>query len=271
MLKVPELQAKKAKNEPITMLTAYDYYTAKLIQDCLIDTILVGDSLGMVFKGEDNTLNVTVDEVVYHTKAVRKGADDTFIIADLPYMSYHISLEQAKENSARFVIEAGANAVKLEGGSDSRIKAIEAIVDCEIPVVAHLGLTPQSINKFGGYRVQGKHQEQAELLTEQSKAAEAAGAFMLILEAIPEGLGKQIANLLKIPVIGIGAGRYTDGQVLVINDILALSDYKAKFSKVFEDVSKSTRTAVNSYREQVTSGVFPQKKNVYYPVDDTEK
>ncbi len=271
MLKVPELKAKKVKKEPITMLTAYDYFTAKLVQQCRIDTILIGDSLGNVFKGELNTLNVSVDEVIYHTKAVKKGADDTFLIADLPYMSYHLSKEQAKYNSSRFVIEAGAHAVKLEGGSDSRVKAIEAIVDCEIPVVAHLGLTPQSINRLGGFRVQGKHQEQAELLLEQAKSIESAGAFMLILEAVPEKLGQKITSMLDIPVVGIGAGRYTDGQVLVINDILGLSESKAKFSKVFEDVSIPTLKAITDYRDQVSNGNFPQSKNVYYPVDDTEK
>lgn len=271
MLSVPDIIAKKLKDERISMITAYDYYSAKLVQSAGIDIILVGDSLGMVFKGEGTTLNVTVEEVIYHTKAVRKGADNTFIIADLPYMSYHLSTEQAKINSARFVREAGANAVKLEGGSDSRIKAVEAIVDCEIPVVAHLGLTPQSINKIGGYKVQGKDSEAAEMMIEQAKMLEQAGAFMLILEAVPEKLAKNITGLLDIPVIGIGAGRYTDGQVLVINDIFGLTDTKAKFSKVYKDLSAEMLKALSAYRDDVAGGDFPKKGNVYFPLDDAEQ
>jgi len=267
MLGILEIKEKKAKKERLTMVTAYDYYMAKLVQETGIDTILVGDSLGNVFQGEETTLKVTVEEIIYHTKAVRRGANNTFIIADMPYMSYHLNPEQAKSNAARLIIEADAHAVKLEGGSDSRIKVIEAIVDCEIPVVGHLGLTPQSINKIGGYKVQGKDEADAEIIIEQAQSIQQAGAFMLVLEAVPEQLAKTITEMLNIPVIGIGAGRYTDGQVLVINDILGLTDIRAKFAHVYQDIGEIAKTALTNYNDDVKSGLFPKKKNIYYPVD----
>lgn len=268
MISISEIISKKKNNERLTMITAYDYFTAKLVQRSMIDTILVGDSLGMVFKGEDNTLNVTVDEIVYHTKSVRKGADKTFIIADMPYMSFHLSFEQTKINASRFIIEGGANAVKLEGGNESRLNAIQAITDCEIPVVGHLGLTPQSIKRLGGYKVQGKENAAAEIILEQAKSIQDAGAFMLILEAVPELLAKKITEILSIPVIGIGAGRYTDGQVLVINDILALSEQQTRFSKIYTDVASLISDALSEYHNDVIEGKFPEKRNAYYPVDD---
>ena len=270
MVDLFQFAEKKIKKEKITMLTAYDYYTAKLINKAGIDIILVGDSLGMVFKGDQDTLAVTIDEVVYHSQAVRKGAQDTFIIADLPYMSYHLNPEQAKANAARLIVEGRANAVKLEGGSESRLRAIEAIADCEIPIVGHLGLTPQSINKFGGFKVQGRDKTSAEIIKQHALDLQQAGIFMLVLEAVPENLAKQITEQLKIPVIGIGAGRFTDGQVLVVNDLLGLSDQKPKFSIVIQDVASSITSAVKGYIDQVKQGEFPRKENIYQPYNDTE-
>jgi len=270
MISINEILKRKKSKEKITMLTAYDYYTAKLLQQAGIDIILVGDSLGMVFQGEKDTLGVTVDDIIYHCRAVRKGADNTFIIADLPFMSYHIGTEQAKLNSSRLIIEGRANAVKLEGGSDSRLDAIKAITDCEIPVVGHLGLTPQSINKLGGYRIQGRSKDSAKQIKEQAKRIESAGAFMLVLEAVPELLAKEVSEELIIPVIGIGAGRNVDGQVLVINDVLGIADQRPKFSKVFHDTSAEISRAVSSYIEQVKKGNFPHRDNTYQPIDDTE-
>ncbi|MCB5231072.1 MAG: 3-methyl-2-oxobutanoate hydroxymethyltransferase [Candidatus Cloacimonas sp.] len=270
MIGIKQIKEKKAKQERITMLTAYDYFTAKLMEEAGIETLLVGDSLGNVFKGEGNTLSVTVDEIIYHTKAVRKGAPNTFIIADMPFMSYHLNTTDTKINAARLIIEGGANAVKLEGGSQSRIEMIKSILDCEIPVVAHLGLTPQSIAKIGDFKVQGRQEEEAVKLIEQAKSVEQAGAFMLVLEAVPEKLGKEISETLSIPIIGIGAGRYTDGQVLVINDLIGLSDYQAKFTKIFVDLKKGLLDGIKDYYNEVKQGEFPKKANTYYPIDDTK-
>lgn len=271
MIGLHELKKKKKRSERISMVTAYDYYTGKLVQEAGIDAILVGDSLGMVFKGEKNTLGVTVDDIVYHTKAVRKGAGDTFIIGDLPFMSFHLSVEQAKRNSARLIVEGGANAVKLEGGSPSRLDMIMGIVDCEIPVVGHLGLTPQSIYKLGGYKVQAKLQKEADILIDQAKKIEQAGAFMLVLEAVPESVAKQVTSELDIITIGIGAGSYTDGQVLVYHDIFHLSDYQPKFAKCYTNLSDIIREGLSRFSDEVRNNRFPEKEHIYYPLTDTEK
>ncbi len=271
MTGLQDFRSKKARKELISMITAYDYFTAKLVQQVGIDLILVGDSLGMVFKGEKHTLGVTLEEIIYHTKAVRRGADDTFIIADLPYMSFHLSVEQTKHNSARLIVEGGANAVKLEGGSPGRIEMIKGIVDCEIPVVGHLGLTPQSIYKLGGYKVQAKLQKEADLLIKQAKEIEKAGAFMIVLEAIPESVAKVVTSELKIITIGIGAGRYTDGQVLVFNDIFGLSDIQPKFAKQYENLADKIVSGLKRYNDDIKEQRFPRKEHIYYPLTDTEK
>ena len=271
MIGIKQLREKKLAQEKITMITAYDYFTAKLVEEAGIETILVGDSLGMVFKGEENTLNVTLEEIIYHTKTVRKGAQDTFIIADMPFMSYHLSPIESKKNAARLIVEGGANAVKLEGGSQSRLEMIRSILDCEIPVVGHLGLTPQSIHKIGNFKVQGKQEDDAVRLIEQAKEVEQAGAFLLVLEAVPEQLGKDISETLNIPVIGIGAGRYTDGQVLVINDLLGLSDYQAKFTKKYVDLKETLLSGLKEYHKEVKQQQFPGKENTYYPISDTKQ
>lgn len=258
----------KINSEKIVMITAYDYPSGRLVERSKADIILVGDSLGMVVLGYENTLQVTLDDIIHHTKAVRRGAGDTFIVADMPFMTYHLDLKDTKINASRLITEGMANAVKLEGGSDSRIAAIKAIVDCEIPVVAHLGLTPQSIHKFGGYKVQGKTQEKYhEILTEAIRVEE-AGAFMLVLEGIPEGLAKEISETLKIPTIGIGAGKYTDGQVLVYHDILGNSDYKAKFVKSYADLDSLIPQSLTQFTEEVKAGIFPKTEHTYFPIEE---
>ncbi len=266
-LTVHSFRAMKQKGRKIVMLTAYDFAMARAVSQADVDLILVGDSLGMVVLGYDSTLQVTLEDMIYHTQAVRRGAKDSFIIADMPYMSYHLSWEETKLNAARLITSGGANAVKLEGGSPARLDAITAILDCEIPVCAHLGLTPQSIYKFGGYKVQGKTAAAHDALYEQALKIEQAGAFLLVLEGIPEELGKAITEALKIPVIGIGAGRYCDGQVLVFHDLLGWSTSAAKFVKTYADTEKYMITALNAFAQDVRSGTFPARENVYYPID----
>lgn len=260
----------KASGEKISMITAYDYAMARCVAASPIDLILVGDSLGMVVLGYKNTLEVTVEDMIRHSAAVRRGAPDAFIIIDMPFMSYHLSSQETKRNASRLLVEGGANAVKLEGGSASRIETIKAIVDCEIPVCAHLGLTPQSVFKLGGYKVQGKSAHDYEIILAEAKAVEAAGAFMLVLEGIPELLGKQISEELKIPTIGIGAGRYTDGQVLVINDLLNYSDTQAKFVKTYAQLNPLITEALSAYHTEVREGTFPTPDHTYYPITSIE-
>jgi len=266
-LTVHSFRAMKQKGRKIVMMTAYDFAMARAVSQAEVDLILVGDSLGMVVLGYDSTLQVTLEDMIYHTQAVRRGAEDGFIIADMPYMSYHLSWEETKLNAARLITSGGANAVKLEGGSPARLDAIKAILDCEIPVCAHLGLTPQSVYKFGGYKVQGKTAVAHDALYEQALKIEQAGAFLLVLEGIPEELGKAITEALKIPVIGIGAGRYCDGQVLVFHDLLGWSTSAAKFVKTYADTEKYMITALNAFAQDVRSGTFPARENVYYPID----
>lgn len=271
MKTVKNFKKMKDHDEKIVMLTAYDYPSAKFTEAAGVDIILVGDSLGMVVLGYQDTLAVTMDEVIYHTKATRRGAPNTFIAADMPFMSYHLDLVETKKNAARFITEGGANAVKLEGGTHSRIEAIKAIRDCEIPVVAHLGLTPQSIHAIGGYAIQGKTKKDFDLLKEQSLAVQDAGAFMLVLEGIPEQLGKEITELLAIPTIGIGAGRYTDGQVLVYHDILGMSDIEPKFLKVYNRLSEKITGSIQEFYDDVKQGKFPAEEHIYNPIKIDEE
>ena len=259
---------KKMKNggRKIVMVTAYDYPSGKYVQEAEVDIILVGDSLGMVILGYENTLKVTLTDILHHAKAARRGADDTFIVAHMPFMTFNLSLEDTKKNAALLITDGGANAVKLEGGKPSRLDAIRAIVDCEIPVVAHLGLTPQSINTFGGYRVQGKKEVESTEILNQAKEIEKAGAFMLVLEGIPEELGKKISEELIIPTIGIGAGKYTDGQVLVYHDILGMADFKPKFVKDYAQLNKIIPNKIKEFASEVKEGKFPAKENIYNPI-----
>jgi 3-methyl-2-oxobutanoate hydroxymethyltransferase len=257
----------KEKGNKIVMATAYDYAMARCIRDSEVNIILVGDSLGMVVLGYENTLQVTMDDMIYHTQAVRRGALYNFIIADMPFMSFHISLEETKKNAARLITSGKANAVKLEGGSQARIDAIKAILDCEIPVCGHIGLTPQSINKLGGYKVQGRTQKEYDILLDEAKRIEDAGAFMLVLEGIPETLAKMITESISIPTVGIGAGRYCDGQVLVFHDMLGWSEFLPKFVKKYAELGKTITTSINSYAKEVKEGSFPTREQVYYPID----
>ncbi|MCB5247143.1 MAG: 3-methyl-2-oxobutanoate hydroxymethyltransferase [Candidatus Cloacimonetes bacterium] len=258
----------KEAGTKITMVTAYDYSMARCVAASQIDLILVGDSLGMVVLGYENTLKVSLDDMITHTAAVRRGAPQSFVVADLPYMSYHLSLDETKANAAALIIEGGADAVKLEGGSGVRLEAIMAILECEIPVCAHIGLTPQSVRRFGGFRVQGKSPEAHETLLRQALALEKAGVFMLVLEGIPESLGKEISQSLSIPTIGIGAGRYTDGQVLVYHDLLGHSDLQPKFVRSYASLDSDITQALNRYCAEVREGAFPGPENVYYPITE---
>ena len=266
MKNVRTFKKMKKDGQKIVMVTAYDYPSGKYVQESEVDLILVGDSLGMVILGYEDTLKVTLDDILHHTKAARRGADDTFIVADMPFMSYNLEIEQTKINAALLIIQGGANAVKLEGGKPSRLEAIKAIVDCEIPVVAHLGLTPQSINAFGGYRVQGKKEVEFTEILNQAKEIEKAGAFMLVLEGIPEELGKSISETLSIPTIGIGAGKFTDGQVLVYHDILGMADFKPKFVKNYAQLNKDIPNCINEFVKEVKNGIFPTEENIYNPI-----
>ncbi len=252
-----DLQRMKAESEKITVLTAYDYPFARLMDQAGIDVILVGDSVGCVVAGYDNTLPVTMEDMVYHTRAVVRGAQQAFIVADLPFLSYQIDLAGARRNAGRLMQEGGAHAVKLEGGRNVAA-TLEAIAAMDIPVLGHIGLTPQSIHRMGGYRVQGKRDAQARELLEDARAVETAGASALVLEAIPAPLAAEITAAVSIPTIGIGAGPHCDGQVLVIHDMLGLCDkFSPKFVKRYADLGKLVRDGVSDYIREVREGVFP--------------
>lgn len=253
----------KQKGQKVTMLTAYDYPFAQIVDEAGIDAILVGDSLAMVVQGLDNTLPVAMDEMIYHTKMVSRAAKRAMVIADMPYLSYQISVEDAVRNAGRFIKEAGAQAVKIEGGREVAEK-IEAMTKAEIPVMAHIGLTPQAIHRMGGYKVQGKTEEAAKRLMEDAKILQDAGAFSMILEAIPAGLAAQITKDLSIPTIGIGAGPYCDGQVLVIHDVLGLFErFVPKFVKMYANLKEEALKAVKQYKEEVEKGIFPGKEHSF--------
>lgn len=265
---VVTLQKQKEEGNKITMLTAYDYSMAKLIDQAGIEMILVGDSLGMVMLGYDDTLPVTMEDMIHHTKAVTRGTTDTFVVADMPFMSYQVNVEEAVRNAGRLIKEGHAQAVKLEGGA-TVCEQIKVIVQASIPVVAHIGLTPQSVNAFGGFKVQGKSEEAARQLIEDAKAVEAAGAFMVVLEGIPAKLAAIITKELHIPTIGIGAGAECDGQVLVYQDMLAMfSDFKPKFVKHFANVGGVMKGAFQDYSKEVKAGTFPAEEHTYKIADD---
>lgn len=265
---VTTLQKQKEEGNKITMLTAYDYSMAKLINDAGIEMILVGDSLGMVMLGYEDTLAVTMEDMLHHTRAVARGASDAFVVADMPFMSYQVSVSQAVENAGRLIKEGHAKAVKLEGGA-AVCEQISAIVKASIPVVAHIGLTPQSIHALGGYKVQGKSEEAARQLLEDAKAVEAAGAFLVVLECVPAKLAKMISETLHIPTIGIGAGNGCDGQVLVYQDMLHMfSDFKPKFVKHFADIGAQMKQAFADYAAEVKTGTFPAAEHTYQISDE---
>jgi len=258
-----DIQKMKQEGEKITVLTAYDYPFARLLDTAGIDMLLVGDSLGVAVNGHDTTLPVTVEEMIYHTRAVVRGTAAALVVADLPFLSYQVDLRDARLNAGRLVKEGGAQAVKLEGGLHVA-GTIQAIVDMDIPVVGHIGLTPQSIHRMGGYKVQGRREEQAQQLLADARAVEDAGAFAVVLEGIPASLATEITASLSIPTIGIGAGPGCDGQVLVIHDILGLCEkYSPKFVKRYADVSATISEAAAAYIEDVKSGRFPGPENSF--------
>ncbi|MDQ0257445.1 3-methyl-2-oxobutanoate hydroxymethyltransferase [Evansella vedderi] len=253
----------KQNGERISMLTAYDAPSAKLAEDAGIDTILVGDSLGMVVLGYDSTVPVTLEDMIHHTKAVRRGAKDTFVIADMPFLTYHSSLTETFHHAKRLIQEGGAHAVKMEGGGEV-LESAKKLIDAGVPVVAHLGLTPQSVGVLGGYGVQGKDEQSASLLIAEAKKAEEIGVSMLVIECVPEILGEEISNTISTPVIGIGAGRYTDGQVLVFHDLIGFTQgHVPKFVKRYSDVSTTIKEAIQSFQIEVKENRFPEEKHVF--------
>ena len=253
----------KKKGIKISSLTAYDFITAKIFDEAGIDVILVGDSLSNVFQGNDTTLPVTMDEMIYHTKAVAKGIVRAMLVVDMPFMSYQLSIDEGFRNAGRIMKETSAGAVKLEGGV--RVAdTIKKITDAGIPVMGHIGLTPQSIYQFGSYRERGKTEEEAEEIIRDAKAVEEAGAFSIVIEKIPAGLAKKITNKLKIPTIGIGAGAYCDGQILVSPDMLGLNtDFHPRFVRYYAELQKIISEAVKKYIEDVKETKFPSEEESY--------
>ena len=265
---VATLQQQKLDGDKITMLTAYDYSTAKLVDECGVNTILVGDSLGMVMLGYEDTISVTMEDMIHHTAAVTRGAKNALVVGDMPFMSYQTSVYDAVVNAGRLMKEGRCQAVKLEGGA-SVCPQIKAITEASIPVVAHIGLTPQSVNAFGGFKVQGKSEADARRLIEEAKAVEAAGAFAIVLECIPAKLAKLITESVSIPTIGIGAGADCDGQVLVYQDMLALfSDFKPKFVKHFANAGEVMKQGFTDYIKEVKEGTFPAAEHTFKIADD---
>jgi 3-methyl-2-oxobutanoate hydroxymethyltransferase len=258
-----DMRLMKQQQNKISVLTAYDYPFAQLMDRVGIDMILVGDSVGTVFSGYDNTLPVTLEEMIYHTKAVVRGSQQALIVTDMPFMSYQIDERDARLNAGRLIKEGGAQAVKLEGGVHMAA-TIRAIVDIDIPVVGHIGLTPQSIHRMGGFKVQGREEEQARQIFADAKAVEEAGAFAMVLEGVPRDLAKTITESVGIPTIGIGAGPDCDGQVLVIHDILGLCDkYSPKFVKRYADISATISAGIENYIKDVKSGDFPTSEHSF--------
>lgn len=264
------IREKKLHREPITCLTAYDYASARLVDEAGIDIVLVGDSLAMTMLGYENTLSVTVDEMLHHVRAVRRGVKDALLIADMPYGSYHTSPEQAIHNAARFVKEGGAEAVKIEGG-EKRTDMIRRVIDAEIPVAGHIGLTPQSVNVMGGYKVQGKNLTAVEQLMRDAIALDRAGVACIYLEGIPREVAAMITEEIEAPTIGIGAGPDCDGQVLVFHDLMNLTfGQPAKFVRRYGDASSLITQAALAYKADVTSHQFPSDKESYHLPKDTQ-
>ena len=268
---VATFQKMKDEGTKISMLTAYDYSTAKLVDEAGINSILIGDSLGMVMLGYEDTLSVTMEDMIHHTAAVARGAKNALIIADMPFMSYEVSVEEAVANAGRLMKEGRANAVKLEGGVRVA-EQIRAITKAGIPVCAHIGLTPQSVNAFGGFKVQGKTAEAAQKMVDDALAVQEAGAFAVVLECVPAKLAALISEKLTIPTIGIGAGAGCDGQVLVYQDMLALfSDFKPKFVKHFGNIGPQMTAAFKAYDEEVKAGTFPAEEHTFKIDEDALK
>ncbi|MDQ6418196.1 3-methyl-2-oxobutanoate hydroxymethyltransferase [Paenibacillus sp. LHD-117] len=265
-LTISGLQKMKRERNAISMVTAYDYPSAKLAEEAGIDTILVGDSLGNVVLGYETTIPVTIDDIVYHTRAVARAATNTFIISDMPFMTYGASREATLMNAAKIMQQGGAQAVKLEGGTEIA-GDVEALVKAGIPVMGHIGLTPQSVHQLSGYKVQGKLDKDAERLMEDALALEKAGAFAIVLELLTEPLAAAITEAISIPTIGIGAGRACDGQVLVYHDLLQYASpyFEKRFVKTYADIGTTVREAIESFVGDVKSGAFPAEEHVFQP------
>jgi 3-methyl-2-oxobutanoate hydroxymethyltransferase len=260
---ITEIRQMKQRKEKIAMLTAYDYVTAKMIDEAAVPLILVGDSLGMVILGYESTIPVTMDEMIHHTKAVVRGAKKSLVVGDMPFMTYHISLSDALYNATRFIQEAGAQAVKLEGG-EFVAETVRRLVGCGIPVMGHIGLTPQSIHQLGGFKVRGKGLEEARKLLNDARILEQAGAFAIVLECTPAPLSKLITQELSIPTIGIGAGPDCDGQVQVVSDLLGLyTEFVPKHAKQYVKLAGEIKTAVSDYVSEIKSGSFPTSEQSY--------
>jgi 3-methyl-2-oxobutanoate hydroxymethyltransferase len=252
----PAVRAMKGAKR-VGMITAYDYPSAKVADSAGCDVILVGDSLGMVVLGYPDTLSVTVDDMIHHTRAAARGATRALLVGDMPYLSYHLSVEESVRNAGRF-IQAGAQAVKVEGGKPSRIRAVEAILDAEIPVMGHIGLTPQSVNALGGFKLQGKNLDDAHRLMDEAQELDQAGCFSIVLECVPSELAAMITERVSVPTIGIGAGPGCDGQVLVFHDLLGIYDgHTAKFVRRYASIGEEMRTAIEHYLADVRDGTFP--------------
>lgn len=260
---VVSLKRKLRRGEKISAVTAYDYPTAKVASEAGIDMILVGDSLAMVVQGHDHTLHVTMEEMLYHTKLVTSAKPKSLVVADMPFGSYHTGAEQAVVNALRFVKEGGAQAVKLEGGR-KRFPVIRAILDAEIPVLGHLGLTPQSVHALGGFKTQGRIKEKADEILADARELEKLGVFAIILESIPLELARQVSNVLGIPTIGIGAGKYCSGQILVFHDLVGFTGaYQPKFARKYADMNAIARDAVEQYIKDIGSGAFPSPEESF--------
>lgn len=265
---VETIKQQKQNKDKITMLTAYDYSTAKLIDQAGVNSILVGDSLGMVMLGYEDTLSVTMEDMIHHTAAVSRGAENALVVGDMPFMSYQTGVYDAVVNAGRLMKEGRCRAVKLEGGA-AVCAQIKAITDAQIPVMAHIGLTPQSVNMFGGFKVQGKSEQAAKRLLDEAKAVEQAGAFAVVLECVPAKLAQLITERISIPTIGIGAGAGCDGQVLVYQDMLAMfSGFKPKFVKQFANVGEAMKAGFSDYISEVKSGAFPAAEHTFSISDD---
>lgn len=260
---INDLIKKKTEKQKISMITAYDYPFAIIADEAGIDAILVGDSLAMVVQGLENTLPVTMDEMIYHTKMVSRASKNAMVIGDMPFMSYQVSIEEAVRNAGRFLKEGGASAVKIEGGADVK-EHIKAMTRADIPVMAHIGLTPQAIHRMGGYKVQGKTEDAARKMIDEAHIVEDAGAFSLLLEAIPAGLAKKITEELSIPTIGIGAGVNCDGQVLVLHDVVGLFErFVPKFVKRYANLKGDVLKALIAYKSDVEKGLFPSDEHSF--------
>lgn len=257
--------------DKLVMLTAYDYTTARVMDMCGVDALLVGDSLGMVMLGYPDTLSVTVDDMVHHCAAVARGAQNTLVVCDMPFMSYHVSVEETVRNAGRLVVEGRAQAVKLEGGAEFAAE-VRALTRASIPVMGHLGLTPQSVNAFGGFKVQAKTMAAAQKLLDDARVLQDAGAFSLVLECVPAPLAERVAQSLSIPVIGIGAGAGCDGQVLVWQDMTGMTQSRLpRFVKRFGDIGTGLRAAVEAYAREVRAGAFPAEEHCYPLPEGMEK